>query len=200
MWNPFKAIASGIANAGKAIAKAPGAAIRAVKAPFTKEKAPKAPPATKAPTKAPPAPKTQTRATIPVEKPPAPTTGKVLPPSMVKGGGRTGGGMARDEGILGADSDQIRDLNEAVKEFEAEGNLLGLNGKALDFINHPSYAAIFDKYTTGSGFSTEQWTAGMKEPHNFRITRTGDKIEIIFDADYEIDDYDLGGRSASATF
>jgi hypothetical protein len=121
---------------------------------------------------------------------------------MVKGGNAGGSsrGIDRDEAILGEDSDIERALLEAIKEFESDNSLIGLNQKAMDFIAHPSYSAIFDKYATGGGFSTEQWIAGMSNPDNFRITRAGDKIDIIFDADYEIDDYDLGGRSASATF
>jgi hypothetical protein len=116
-------------------------------------------------------------------------------------GGRGAGGMAIDEGILGADSDAERGLNEAIKDFEADNSLMGLSREARDFLAHPSYAAIFEKYAPGGGFAPDQWVSGMKDPHNFRITRSGDQIKIIFDADFDMGgDYDLGGRSPYATF
>ncbi len=121
-----------------------------------------------------------------------------LPPSMIRGTPRSG--ESRDESILGADSDQERTLHEAVKEFEAEHFHVGLNKAARDFIDHPSFAAIFDEYSTGSGFSTEQWISGMNNIRNLRIARSGGGIKIMFDADFEIDDYNLGGRSPVASF
>jgi hypothetical protein len=202
MWNPFKAVASGIVKAGKAVGNF-------VSKPFTqKEKAPKAPPAPTRPpvAKAPSRQGTRVMPTVHAPAPAAPPKKeRKLPPSMVKGGnaggGRgTGGGMAIDEAILGADSDQERMLLEAVKEFESEHSMLGLNRSALDFLNHPSFTAIFDKYSTGSGFSTEQWIAGMDNIRNIQIARSGNGIKIIFDADFVIDDYELGGRRPYASF
>lgn len=209
MWNPFKAIASGIGKAVSGVGKALGGGLSKAGGAMSKAgdklagkaptKAPSAPTARPTPTKAPPVARTTT--TIPVERPPAPTTGKILPPSMVPGGG-TSGGMARDDAILGADSDAQKDLLEAVKEFEANSSLLGLSKEARDFLNQPSFAAIFDQYVTGDrGFGPEQWEKGMSNARNFQIARDGNQIKIIFDGDFDIDGgYDLGGRSPYATF
>lgn len=205
MWNPFKAIASGIGKAVSGVGKGIGGALSKAGGAMSKagdkmsgKSAPKSPPT-------PPAAPPQRRVTIPVERPPAapPAPTKKLPPSMTGGnaGGRGAGGMAIDEGILGADSDAERDLNEAIKDFEADNSLLGLSREARDFLAHPSYAAIFEKYAPGGGFAPDQWVAGMKDPHNFRITRTGNQIDIVFDGDFDMGgDYDLGGRSPYATF
>lgn len=201
MWNPFKAIGRGISAAGKGIAKAVTAPARL----FKREK-PAARPST--PVKQPAAPKEGTRV-MPTVHAPAKEPAKQerrLPPSMGRGPSvikqpEHAAGMAIDEGILGADSDQERALTEAVKEFESEHSLLGLNKTALAFIDHPSFAAIFDRYSTGSGFSTEQWVGGMSNVRNVRIDKIADgRIHILFDAEYEIGDYDLGSRSAYATF
>jgi hypothetical protein len=110
--------------------------------------------------------------------------------------------MARDDAILGADSDADRALQEAVKDFEANlGTAMGMLDKdAREFLAHPSFAAIFDQYAGPSGFSSEQWMTGMSNASNFQIIRTGNQIKIIFDGDFEIGDYDLGGRSPYATF
>lgn len=216
MWNPFKAVGNAIAGAGKAvgggIGKAVGGIGKAVGGGLSKvggglskagdklsgKSAPKAPPA---PPSAPP----QRRVTIPIERPapPSPASTKKLPPSMAGGarpGAGPGGGMARDDAILGADSDADRALQEAIKEFEADHNILGLDKNARDFLAHPSFAAIFDQYAGPSGFSPEQWLNGMSNARNIQIVRTGDQIKIIFDGDFEIGDYDLGGRSPYATF
>lgn len=205
MFNPFKAVGNAIASAGRGIAGAGRAVGKFVSKPFTREKAPSRPPTPSRPPAAPKAPTRVMPTVTPPAAPPAAAPGKKLPPSMVRGtrgaaGGRTGG-MIADDAILGADSDQVKDLLEAVKEFESEHIVQGLNRSALNFLDHPSFNAIFDKYTTGSGFSTDQWVGGMSNVRNIRIDRIADgHVHVVFDADYEIDDYDLGTRSASATF
>jgi hypothetical protein len=92
-------------------------------------------------------------------------------------------------------------LVEAVKEFEADFGTGNLHKDALNFIDHPSLSAVFDKYAGPSGFSSEQWLAGMQTIPTIRIKPTADgRIDVSFEADFEIDGYDLGGRSVSAVF
>lgn len=42
--------------------------------------------------------------------------------------------------------------------------------EARDFLSNPSYAAVLDVYSTGSGFTASQWLGGMGSVSNFRIT------------------------------
>lgn len=202
MFNPFKAIGGAIAKAGRAVANV-------VKAPFSRgtkasTPAPKPPAVVRTPAPKPPAPKAPTPVRTPTPPAPTPAPTKrppLLPPSTT--GGATGivGGHSRDERILGEDSDHERILIEAIKEFEADFGTGGLGKDAQAFIDHPSFSAILDKYVGPSGFSSDQWLAGMKDPSNISIHKVGDSIDISFDADFEIDgDYDLGGRSPSAVF
>lgn len=200
MWNPFKAIGNavgkalggigkGLSKAGQGLSKA-GEKISTPKAPASTPKAPPAPAPPKAPASTPKA------APAPV-KTPTPRPAKLPPPTV----GPITGGHDRDEKVLGVDSDQERALIDAVKEFEADFGTGGLHKDALSFIDHPSLSAIFDKYAGPSGFSSEQWLAGMQTVPKIKITRDGlGGIDIVFDADFEIDDYDLGGRTVSASF
>jgi hypothetical protein len=109
--------------------------------------------------------------------------------------------MSQDERILGTDSDATRDLREAIKEFEADHRTNLLGDKAQGFLNQPNFSAIFNKYSTGSGWTRDQWFKGMSNARDFRIEKiAGGKIQIEFDADFDIDDYTLGTRTVSATF
>jgi hypothetical protein len=202
VWNPFKAIGGAIAKAaggiGKAIggglSKAGGAMSRAGDkmsgkssvAPV-KESTPVAPVKESTPV-------ASTKESTPV----APRQTKLPPPTV--GPVSISGGAARDESVLGADSDQERNLLETIKEFEADIGTGGLSKDAKEFIDHPSLAAIFDKYAGSSGFTPEQWIGGMKTIPNIRISRIGDGIDIIFDANFEIDGYKLGNRHVHAGF
>jgi Predicted membrane protein len=199
MWNPFKAISGAIGKAasatGNAVKTATGAIVRTAKAPFSRgEKAPAAPPRQPAPPPARPTTPPPTRPTTPPSAPPAAKEPK-LPRSMFPRAER------RDERVLGTDSDQERALNQGVKDFEANVGMNGLSADARSFIDHPSFSAAFDKYSAGSGWSSDQWFNGMSNARNFNIKDLDNgRIEVTFDADFYIDGYDVGGRTVTAVF
>jgi hypothetical protein len=114
--------------------------------------------------------------------------------------------FSQDERILGTDSDAERILNQAIKDFEAEHRINILGNDAKGFITHPTFSAIFDKYSTGSGWSSNQWFNGANNIRDIQIKKKpGGKIEITFDADFVIDgdvdgSGDIGVRTVSAVF
>ena len=221
-----KAIGGAITGAGKAITstttRATKAVAKVVTAPFQrKEKVPKTSP--KAP---PPAPKETPKAPPPAPKetPKAPPTGGIISggegappakkrklpptdygpggPSVGSGGSGIARDVARDDKILGTDSDPERELLQAIKDFEADHKISILGDNAKGFIEHPTFSAIFDKYSVGSGWSSDQWFKGANNIRDIQITKKpGGKIEITFDADVIIDnDYDIGARTVTAVF
>jgi len=225
MRNPFAIIGSAIAGAGKAVGGAiagagkaitstttrtASAVARTVSAPFQRqERAPKAPPKAPpaAPPKAPPAapPKAPPKEQIISGGEGAPSGGKKrkLPPTDYGPGGPSiSRNISRDDKVLGTDSDAEKLLIEAIKDFEANYKISILGVDAKGFIEHPTFAAIFDKYSTGSGWSSDRWFNGANNIRDLKISRKpSGQIEIIFDADFVIDaDYDLGGRTVSAIF
>lgn len=218
-FNPFRAIGNAVSKATSAVgniasragnavssatSKVVSSVTHVVKLPFVskeekREQAPKepkqrAPRQRREPTSVstPPAPAPAPEPAPPpvqAETPPAP---KKLPRSMFTP-------TVSDERVLGIDSDEERALNEKVSQYILDYGLNDLGESARNFLLIPSFLAIFERYTSGSGFTPGQWLEGMHDVRNIRINPTGDgRIEISFDADFFIDDYDLGFRSPSA--
>jgi hypothetical protein len=117
----------------------------------------------------------------------------MLPPSMF-------GGDGGDKDPFDENSDEAWILRDVVQDY-IDSHGMPESASAREWLENPNYHDVIEAWRIGSGFSTDEWLEGMNIPTDIRIRDTYDGgIEIEFDVDFEIGDYDLGGRTPYASF
>ena len=100
-----------------------------------------------------------------------------------------------DQGVIDRDNDIAKQLRDEIRDSKEEhGGTGGLTREARDYLNNPSYTAVFDQYWRSASIEQDVALKGLKEVTDFRVVYNDDgSIDVYFDYEWESDDGEYHG-------